>query len=96
MSDYFELASQSHCRKEKAKARLLRKSQWWRQKLGYGNCYYCEGKFLKEQLTMDHVIPIVRGGKTTKKNVVVSCKDCNSKKKYYTPAELTLMKLEDD
>ena len=33
-------------------------------------------------LTMDHVVPIVRGGRSTKGNVVPSCKDCNSKKKH--------------
>lgn len=39
---------------------------------------------------MDHKTPISRGGKTTKGNVAVCCKDCNSAKKYYTPAEMIL------
>ena len=30
---------------------------------------------------MDHVVPIGRGGKSTKGNVVISCKDCNNAKK---------------
>lgn len=84
----FEKAPPEHIQREKAKAREMRQSQWWRQQLGQGQCYYCEGKFPKEQLSMDHVIPIVRGGKTTKSNVVVCCKDCNSKKKYHTPFEM--------
>jgi 5-methylcytosine-specific restriction protein A len=39
---------------------------------------------------MDHLIPIVRGGKSNKKNCVPSCKDCNSKKGYKMSVELTM------
>lgn len=39
---------------------------------------------------MDHKIPIARGGKSNKGNVVVCCKACNNEKKYLTPAELAL------
>lgn len=45
-------------------------------------CKYC-GKCLKdslEELTLDHVIPRCRGGHSTKENLVVACKFCNSKK----------------
>ena len=37
---------------------------------------------------MDHLIPLVRGGKSTKGNIVPACKDCNNKKKYALPWEL--------
>ncbi|MBX7232157.1 MAG: HNH endonuclease [Bdellovibrionales bacterium] len=67
---------------ERNKARQLRQSLWWRQQLGKGFCHYCKGKFGKEELTMDHVQPLVLGGKTSKKNVVVSCKPCNTSKGY--------------
>ncbi|MBI4390242.1 MAG: HNH endonuclease [Nitrospinae bacterium] len=76
--------------KEKAKARKLRASQWWRNKLAEGTCHYCGGKFDRELLTMDHVVPLSRGGKSSKGNAVVCCKDCNNKKKYLTPAELVI------
>ncbi len=36
---------------------------------------------------MDHLIPIVRGGKSTKGNVMPSCKKCNSERKYRLPFE---------
>jgi 5-methylcytosine-specific restriction protein A len=36
---------------------------------------------------MDHVIPLARGGRSVKENLVACCKDCNNKKKYYIPAE---------
>jgi 5-methylcytosine-specific restriction protein A len=29
---------------------------------------------------MDHLIPIARGGKSERRNVVPSCKECNTKK----------------
>jgi 5-methylcytosine-specific restriction protein A len=76
--------------KEKEKARQLRKSQWWQAKLNKGICHYCGEKFSKEELTMDHMLPLARGGKSTKGNLVVACKTCNNEKKYLTPAELIL------
>lgn len=79
-----------HIKKEKEKARQLRKTPWWKQKLASGICYYCENSFAKEDLTMDHKTPISRGGTTSKGNVVVACKTCNSNKKYYTPAEMIM------
>jgi 5-methylcytosine-specific restriction enzyme A len=81
---------EANFRIEKAKARKLRKSQWWLQKLQDGVCHYCGGKFESEELTMDHIVPISRGGKSVKGNIVISCKTCNTNKKYYTPAELIL------
>jgi 5-methylcytosine-specific restriction endonuclease McrA len=77
--------------KEKAKAKELRRSPWWKQKIAQGLCHYCEGKFPPSTLTMDHVVPLSRGGKSSKGNTVPCCKDCNSKKKYYTPADLIFM-----
>jgi 5-methylcytosine-specific restriction protein A len=68
-------------RRERTKARELRNSQWWRNQLGKGVCYHCKKRFSKSELTMDHLIPIGRGGLTKKSNVVVSCKACNSQKK---------------
>ena len=36
---------------------------------------------------MDHVVPLVRGGRTTKANVVPCCKECNGQKRYLLPLE---------
>jgi 5-methylcytosine-specific restriction protein A len=36
---------------------------------------------------MDHIVPLIRGGKSTKGNLVPACKDCNNKKKYLLPIE---------
>ncbi len=81
MNDFFyHAASDEHKRKERAKARELRASQWWRQQIGPGICHHCGEKFDKKELTMDHLTPVARGGGSTKNNVVPSCKACNTKR----------------
>ena len=66
---------------EKAKARKLRQSQWWKEKIHAGICHYCAGRFPAAELTMDHIVPISRGGKSKRGNLVPSCKKCNVNKK---------------
>ncbi|MCB9073468.1 MAG: HNH endonuclease [Bdellovibrionaceae bacterium] len=87
---YFNSVDPKQVAREKQKARELRTSQWWKQQLAQGTCYYCEGKFSSQELTMDHKIPLSRGGKSTKGNVVPACKECNNKKKNHTPVDLIL------
>ena len=74
--------SEDEIRHEREKAKSLRSSKWWKRKKSQGICHYCGGKFPADRLTMDHIVPIVRGGKSTKGNVVPACKECNTKKKY--------------
>jgi hypothetical protein len=31
-------------------------------------------------LTLDHVVPLVRGGRSIRANMVPACKDCNTRK----------------
>ena len=76
-----------HVAKEKQKARELRHSPWWKKKVSAGICYYCGQKFLPAELTMDHKIPLSRGGFSEKINIVPCCKECNNKKKYLMPVE---------
>ena len=40
-------------------------------------CQYCGKRFRSEDLNLDHVIPLSRGGKHTWDNVVCSCVPCN-------------------
>lgn len=74
-------------KRERAKARELRKSAWWKRRRSEGRCYYCNASISVKELTMDHIVPVVRGGKTTKSNVVTACKECNNRKKYLLPVE---------
>jgi len=87
MDEYYISADNGHINKEKVKARELRNSQWWKRKRSTGVCYYCGQKFKPDELTMDHLVPIVRGGKSVQGNLVPACKKCNSQKKYLLPAE---------
>ena len=51
-------------------------------------CQYCGCK--SEKLTVDHVIPRARGGKTNFENCVASCFLCNNKKDSRTPREANM------
>ena len=90
---YYVPASEEHQKKQKNKAKELRGSQWWKNQIGQGICHYCEQKFAPKELTMDHILPIVRGGESSKKNCVPCCKDCNSRKGSKTLSELAMQKL---
>jgi len=83
-------------KKERARARELRQSPWWKQKLAKGACHYCGGTFRPDELTMDHIIPVARGGRSEKNNIVPSCRDCNQKKKLHTPVDLILEKIKNE
>lgn len=55
----------------------LRKSQ-------HDRCYYC-GK--KQKLTVDHIVPLSRGGSNSPDNIVLACRSCNSSKNDRLPHE---------
>ncbi len=54
---------------------------------GY-QCQYCG---TTKDLTLDHLIPRSKGGKSTWNNLVTACKRCNSKKGDSTPQEAGLV-----
>ncbi|MCX7822758.1 MAG: HNH endonuclease [Syntrophobacterales bacterium] len=88
MENYFVVnVSPEFVKREKEKAKSLRKTRWWQRKISKGQCYYCGTIVEPGELTMDHVVPIIRGGRSTKSNIVPACKSCNSKKKYWLPFE---------
>lgn len=94
--DWIEIQKNpTHIAKEKKKAVELRKSTWWKNEIQKGICHYCKQKFSPDELTMDHIVPLARGGKSSKGNVVPCCKACNNMKKYLTPAEIILRKMEE-
>ena len=73
--------------RERAKARDIRASRWWQNQRGNGLCYYCGGHFRPADLSMDHKTPLIRGGRSSKSNLVPACKDCNNEKKYLLLSE---------
>ena len=64
--------------------RLTRRNLFARDK---HQCQYCGKSFSPIDLSVDHVIPRSRGGKTSWENVVCCCLRCNSKKGDRTPSE---------
>lgn len=91
MSDWFYLeVDKAHIAKERRKARELKQTQWWKNKISQGICHYCEQKFSPGQLTMDHIVPLARGGMSNKGNIVAACKKCNENKKLKTPVDIAL------
>jgi len=50
-------------------------------------CQYCERQFGTPNLSLDHVMPRSRGGKTTWENIVCACRKCNIRKGGRTPRE---------
>ena len=62
-------------------------SDWTAQIQQQNNlCYYCGKPFTTTApATIDHVIPISKGGRHSPENIVAACRSCNSKK-YTNPA----------
>jgi len=87
MDTFHIYISDSDLKDEKRKARELRHTRWWKEKLQKGLCEYCGKRVPQEELTMDHIVPLIRGGKSVKNNIAVCCKKCNNKKKYLLLSE---------
>ena len=95
MDDWFDMrVDPAQIAKERAKARELRRTNWWRAQIQKGVCHYCGGKFPPSELTMDHIVPLSRGGHSTKGNIVPCCKSCNNDKKYTMPVDEILAELD--
>ena len=60
------LSDPATLRRERAGARELRASQWWKRRIADGVCYYCRRVVGHRALTMDHVVPLARGGRSTR------------------------------
>lgn len=76
---YVRIPRDAHRRKITRKAVLARDS--W-------TCQYCG--LTKSTLTVDHVIPRSRGGKSEWDNIVASCAPCNRRKGNRLPREISM------
>jgi 5-methylcytosine-specific restriction endonuclease McrA len=83
----FDAPDDAEIRAERGKARDLRKTRWWQQKTAPGLCHYCGNQVAFRDITMDHLVPLARGGRSTKDNLVPCCKACNNLKKSRLPLE---------
>ena len=53
----------------------------------HNRCQYCHRRFSAAELSLDHVVPRSRGGRTTWDNIVSACLKCNVVKGGRTPRE---------
>ena len=61
-------------------------SDWEDVKQQYANsCAYCGTN--EAPMTIEHMVPLSRGGAHDKRNIVPACKPCNSRKSTKTPDE---------
>lgn len=74
----------SYDRVPKRQVRFSRYNIYARDKL---TCQYCDRRYPRHELNLDHVIPRSRGGISIWENVVCSCQECNRRKGGRTPQE---------
>jgi 5-methylcytosine-specific restriction endonuclease McrA len=87
MSEWWTSVEPDALRRERARSRELRQSPWWKRRIAAGVCFYCRRRVERAALTMDHIVPLGRGGRSVRGNVVPACKDCNTRKKSMVPVE---------
>jgi 5-methylcytosine-specific restriction endonuclease McrA len=63
--------------KKKSSIRYSKQNVFLRD--GY-RCAYCETDVSRKTATLDHVLPVSKGGKTTFDNTVCACGPCNASK----------------
>jgi 5-methylcytosine-specific restriction endonuclease McrA len=76
---FVKIPRDAHGRKITRKA-VLARDAW--------TCQYCGTR--KPTLTVDHVIPRSRGGKSVWENIVASCATCNRRKGSHLPREIEM------
>lgn len=86
-----------HCRRRRAK--ILKatteqftveelKDSWLSRDINPDACRYCGISLTDRRRTVDHVIPLTRGGEHARANLVPCCQPCNSSKNARTPDEM--------
>jgi len=64
--------------------RNTRNKRRWHQRIYWrdnGICQYCHSQIPYKNSTLDHIIPLIRGGKDCcKENFVLACMKCNQRK----------------
>ena len=52
-----------------------------------GHCAYCPEKLAYKDMQVDHILAVMRGGKSIEENFYPSCRSCNATKATYTIEE---------
>ncbi len=78
------LSEYINVRKRRAASGSLRMKIYIRDRF---RCQYCGEKGTASDLTLDHILPRSRGGRSVPENLCTSCVPCNQRKGDRTPAE---------
>jgi 5-methylcytosine-specific restriction endonuclease McrA len=89
MTEFYAPIDPEVLKRERTRARELRQGGWWKRRIADGVCYYCRRAVGIRALSMDHIVPLGRGGRSVRGNVVPACKDCNTRKRSMLPVEWT-------
>lgn len=54
-------------------------------------CYLCGKNIPSDERTVDHVIPLAKGGKHARSNLAAACRACNCSKRDLLPEEIGLL-----
>ncbi|MEO5346502.1 MAG: HNH endonuclease [Magnetococcus sp. YQC-9] len=87
LDDLFIPADPELMARERLKAKELKRTTWWKSQTGRGVCHYCGTRCHPSELTMDHVVPVIRGGRSAKNNLVPACAACNREKRHLSTTE---------
>jgi len=53
-------------------------------------CQYCFTELVYHNITIEHILPVSRGGETSYRNCVAACRPCNRRKANQTPEEANM------
>jgi 5-methylcytosine-specific restriction endonuclease McrA len=85
LRSYLQVASGTERAQKRGRRATLTVEEWQRIKVAFMNrCAYC---LADGALTLDHVVPMARGGHHTFDNVVPACSGCNAGKHAHDVAD---------
>lgn len=78
--EYYRMKENERRARVEAAGRMVNAEQWRCIVLAYDErCVYC-GRFSDTKLTVEHIVPLSRGGSHAPVNLAPACKSCNSQK----------------
>ncbi|MBO4466589.1 MAG: HNH endonuclease [Bacteroidales bacterium] len=69
-------------------ANVKQRKRLWEEATGH--CIYCGRPVSQEEMAVDHIVPLSKGGENNFNNKVCSCAACNAKKANQDPYDFVL------